>query len=173
MKKILFMVLLVLPFTAFGAPSVRMLGNNTPSNTASAQKITPTKTSAASNAAATSRIGTLRIAPKASGTVGAISGSNSRFPIITAAHSYNSVATPSKDTTVVIPSNVDTDEIVDTVVQRIENNYYNKSEVYNNNEFINAVKDIDDPRIDAIKVGSKPVHSEPLPSDYVYIWIEE
>lgn len=171
MKKFLIFALFVFPMIAVAAPSVRMLGNNT-TNAASVQKITPTKTG---NTATTSaRVGVLRAAPKTSGgNVGAITGSNSRFPIITPAHSYNSVAAPSKDTTVVVPADVDINAITDEVTQRIENNYYNKTEVYNNDEFKEAVKNVDDPRIDAIKVGSRPVHSATLPSDYVYIWIEE
>lgn len=169
MKKLLIFSLLVLPMTATAASSVRMLGANAGANTASVQKITPTKSIAATNNSSTaSRVGTLRATPK---TAGAISGSSSRFPIITTAHTYNSVTTPNTSGTGATSASVDA--IVDAVTQRIENNYYSKEEVYNTNEFIQAVKDVDDPRIDAIKIGSRPVHSATLPSDYVYIWIEQ
>ncbi len=174
MKKLLIISLLVLPISVNAASSVRMLGSNSNAKSATIQKITPTKTNTtvSDGSITSSRVGTLRANQK---TVGAISGSNSRFPIITTVRPYNSVATPtgSGTTTTVVPASVDTDAIVNAVTQRIENNYYNKEQVYNNNNFIEAVKDVDDPRIDAIKVGSKPVHSANLPSDYVYIWIEQ
>lgn len=171
MKKLFIISLLVLPMTVNAASSVRMLGANADAKTATVQKITPTKSAAAvGTTVSASRAGTVRAAPK---TAGAISGSTSRFPIITTSRPYNSVTTPTNSGTVVVPSSVDVDAIVDAVTQRIENNYYTKEEVYNNNDFIEAVKDVDDPRIDAIKVGSRPVHSATLPSDYVYIWIEQ
>ena len=175
MKKFLIFSLLFLPMTVDAASSVRMLGAGSDTKSVAAQKITPTKSTAATGAVAVSRAGTLRAAPKVSGSTGTVSGSSSRFPIITTARPYNSVATPSSSggSATVTPASVDTEAIINAVTQRIENNYYNKEEVYNNNNFIEAVKDVDDPRIDAIKVGSRPVHSAELPSDYVYIWIEQ
>ena len=172
MKKLLMISLLVLPMTATAASSVRVLGTNSNTGSVAAQKITPTKSVSSIGSNTTPRVGSLRAAPKLSSNTGVVPSSSSRFPIISTAHSYNSVTTPTSSGTVV-PASVDVDAIVDAVTQRIENNYYSKTEVYNNNEFKQAVQDVDDPRIDAIKVGSRPVHSATLPSDYVYIWIEQ
>lgn len=182
MKKYGILLLLFVPMVSFGAPSVRMLGNNKPALTAAAAsgaRITPTKTTESS--VNTSRIGSLRAKTKTSGLTATGSlGTGSRFPVITAASSYNSVAAPKTDVApAVAPAqgNVDTAAIVDAVTQNIENNYYTKSEVYNTDEFKEAVRaeipETDDPRIDAVRIGSRPVHSAQLPSDYVYIWIEE
>lgn len=178
MKKFLVFIFLVIPTLTFAVPSVRVLGNNSTAKAVAntGTKITPAKATGNTNASigtSTSRIGTLRAKAKTTGTSGALINSNTRFPIISAPQSYNSVATPKSDSVIGTVSGADTDAIVNTIVQYVENNYYNKEEIYNNNEFIQAVKDVDDPRIDAIKVGSKPVHKASLPSDYVYIWIEE
>ena len=175
MKKVLIFALVLFPAFAFGAPSVRMLGNNNIAKVAanSGTKITPTKSDTNSGAVSAARLGTLKAKTKTTGVTGAITNSNTRFPIITAAQPYSSVTRPKTDTTTAPSAGVDTDAIIYAVTQNIEKNYYNKDEVYNNNNFIQAVKDVDDPRIDAIKVGAKPVHSAQLPSDYVYIWIEE
>ena len=175
MKKVLIFALVLFPAFAFGAPSVRMLGNNNvaKATTNSGAKITPAKSNATSGAISAARLGTLKTKVKTTGVKGAITNSNTRFPIITAAQPYSSVKRPKTDTTTSSSAGVDTDAIIYAVTQNIEKNYYNKDEVYNNNNFIQAVKDVDDPRIDAIKVGAKPVHDTKLPSDYVYIWIEE
>lgn len=169
MKKYLVLALLLVPTVSFAAPSVRVLGSGsgTTASSATGSKITPAKTTSVSKAAATntgrtasgSRIGTVRAMPKVgSGTVSTTaSGTASRFPVITPAHSYSSVTKPqtASGTTV----NVDLD------------NYYNKEEV---NNIINALEPKDDPRIDAIRlVDPSDKHTEVLPPDYVYMWIEE
>lgn len=182
MKKYGILLLLFVPIVSFGAPSVRMLGNNKPALTAAAAsgaKITPTKTTESS--VNTSRVGSLHAKTKTSSlvTTGSL-GTESRFPVIKPAGIYNSVVSPKPDnapTVAPTPSGVDVAAIVDAVTQNIENNYYTKTEVYNTDEFKEAVRaeipETDDPRIDAVRIGSKPVHSAQLPSDYVYIWIEE
>lgn len=171
MKKFLVFIFLVIPTLTFAVPSVRVLGNNSTAKAVAntGTKITPAKATGNTNASigtSTSRIGTLRAKAKTTGTSGALTNSNTRFPIISAPQSYNSVATPKSDSVIGTVSGADTDAIVNTIVQYIENNYYNKEEIHN-------MQNEDDPRIDAIKVGSKPVHKASLPSDYVYIWIEE
>ena len=173
MKKIFVLTLLLVPTVSFAAPSVRVLGSGsgTTASSATGSKITPAKTANVSKAAtlntakgastAGSRIGTVRAVPKVgSGTVSTTaSGAASRFPVITPAHSYSSVTKPqtaSGNTTI----NVDLD------------NYYNKEEV---NTIINALKEEDDPRIDAIRLvdpSTPGLHTKDLPSDYVYMWIE-
>ncbi|MBO7042706.1 MAG: hypothetical protein J6W08_02450 [Alphaproteobacteria bacterium] len=171
MKKYLVLALLLVPTVSFAAPSVRVLGSGsgTTASSATGTKITPAKTANVSKAAATntgrtasgSRIGTVRAMPKVgSGTVSTTaSGTASRFPVITPAHSYSSVTKPQTASGTTI--NVDLD------------NYYNKEEV---NNIINALKEEDDPRIDAIRLvdpSTPGLHTKDLPSDYVYMWIEE
>ena len=78
------------------------------------------------------------------------------------------------------------DSVADTIQSNMLDNYYtksetynneqvyNKAEVYNNNNFIQAVKDVDDPRIDAIRTRDpSSLHSAQLPDDYIYVWIEK
>lgn len=115
MKRFLIFALLVMPMTAFGASSVRVLGTGaTPSagvkttTVSNAARITPAKTTAAKTVAAkpsaastastsstspSSRIGTIRVKPKTTtGTVSSTtSSSGSRFPVITPAQSYKTV----------------------------------------------------------------------------------
>ena len=170
MKKFFVLALLLAPAVSFAAPSVRVLGSGsgTTASSATGAKITPAKTASVSKTATTntgrtasgSRIGTVRAVPKVgSGTVSTTaSGTASRFPVITPAHSYSSVTKPQTaggNTTV----NVDLD------------NYYNKEEV---NNIINTLEPKDDPRIDAIRlVDPSDKHTEVLPPDYVYMWVEE
>ena len=113
MKKLLIFALLIVPVASFGASSVRVLGAGTTpvagtktTTTSSAARVTPSKVTVAKPAAAatasnaaTSRIGTIRVKPKT--TTGTLTGSStgtttagSRFPVITPAHSYDSVKTP-------------------------------------------------------------------------------
>lgn len=191
MKKYLVFVLMFLPMVSFAAPSVRMLGSKTSSPSSSSTstvKVTPTKTTSTNaGTASNSRIGTLRAKANASGTVSTAASTNSRFPVISSTHSYSAVTKPQSSGTTV--SSVNKEEIVNEVMQNVEAkyydkdqsdaNYYNKKDgdVYTTNEFKDAVKEtmdeVDDPRIDAIKIGSKPVHDVPLPEGYVYMWIED
>ena len=171
MKKCLILVLLLLPTVSLAAPSVRVLGSGTGTTASSSTgaKITPAKTANISKTAtlgtnkgaatAGSRVGTLRAVPKVGSGVAntSASGAASRFPVITPAHSYSSVTKPQVTGGTTI--NVDLD------------NYYNKQEV---NNIINALKEEDDPRIDAIRlVDPSNMHTKDLPDDYVYMWIEE
>ena len=184
MKKCLILLLVFAPVVSFGAPSVRMLGNQPALSAAisSGARVTPVKASGESTGTVSNaRIGSLHSKPKASAltSVGSVS-SASRFPVIQPAYSYNTVTAPQtggSSGSAQMPANVDVAAIIDAVTHNIENNYYDVNEVYNNNEFVTAVQnvmeDVDDPRIDAVKIGSRPVHSASLPSDYVYIWIEE
>lgn len=154
MKKFLVFILLLFPVVALAAPSVRMLGAKTATTATAANdsgtNINKTTTSVKLNQTAPIRAAS-NIRTKTSTSSGAISDSGTRFPVITAAKVYNS-ATDSKVPTV--SGMVITDEIVETIVQ--------------------AVKDVDDPRIDAIRTRNpKNLHTAPLPYDYVYVWIEK
>ncbi len=187
MKKFgLLLLLLFVPVVSFGAPSIRMLGNKTAMTTtaASGSKITPVKATVSNEASnSTARLGSLRAKSKTNNLTTNNSLKGSRFPVITPASSYNSVAAPqisggTYGGTASVPANVDVAAIVDAVTQNIANDYYNKTEVYNTNEFKEAVRaeipeETDDPRIDAIRIGSRPSHSAELDPNYVYIWIEE
>ena len=185
MKKFIVLALCMIPVATFAASSVRVLGNQSSSTTLAGQgstKITPTKATAStatvkSSGTTTSRIGTLRA--KSGNPTGAISGATTRFPVITPSYSYSSV-TGEQEVANVVSTNVDVDttSIINTVTNNvnntISNQYYNKEQVYNNQEFVNAVQAIvDDPRIDAIRVGSRPSHNKALDRNYVYMWIEE
>ena len=174
MKKYIVLALLLIPVASFGAPSVRVLGNNagTPAASgATAVKVTPAKTTlkAASDSSA-ARVGTLRAKSKTSGTVSTTGAtSTSRFPVITPAHSYSSVTKPqpAATTTTVTPSNIDID------------NYYTKEEV---NNIVNALNQEEDPRVDMIHMGNQraswmATHGarvNELENDgYVFMWIED
>ena len=197
MKKYVISLLLFLPMVSFGAPSVRMLGNQPALSAAisSGAKVTPVKApNESSSSSSSARIGTLsaRSKPSNLSSVKTVS-SSSRFPVIQPAFSYNSVSTPQTGGTsgssgsANVPANVNVAEIVDAVTQNIERNYYNTDQVYNNTHFVEAVQNVindntnDDPRFDAIRIsdGNPRTYWEnkglSLPSDnsYVYIWIEE
>jgi hypothetical protein len=198
MKKYLVLSLIFVPMVSFGAPSVRMLGNQPALSAAmnSGAKVTPVKSSNENTGvASTARVGSLQAKVKSGNltSVGTAS-SSSRFPVIQPAYSYNTVAAPQtggSSSPAQVPANVDVAAIIDAVTQNIENNYYDINHVYNNNEFVTAVQkeveDFDDPRVDAIRIrtaqeGSPSGYWEAkinqgkareLPSDYVYIWVEE
>ncbi len=205
MKKCLILFWVFVPVVSFGAPSVRMLGNQPALSAAinAGAKVTPVKSSGEStNTLSNARVGSLnsKVKPSSLTSSGAVS-SSSRFPVIQPAYSYNTVATPQtggasqtggySSGPAQMPANVDVAAIIDAVTHNIENNYYNVNEVYNNSEFVTAVRDVvngvDDPRIDAIRVrtaqqGSPSAYWESkisqgkaksLPSDYIYIWVEE
>ena len=184
MKKILIFALLIVPSMSFAVPSVRTLGSsgvNTQKLVAgSGNKITPTKTTQEvkqnSNIATVARLGALRSKNKTTGLSGAITNSGTRFPVISNVASYSSVATPKSETQAAIPANIDTDAIVNAVMQKVERDYYNKADVYTTTAFENAVRDtmsgVYDPRFDAIRVGSDGLGTS-APESYVSIWVEE
>ena len=98
MKKYIILALLFVPMVAFGASSVRVLGNKatTPAvKGTTATKAIPAKTAAVATTgdSSVSRVGAVRAKTK-TGTTTASATSNSRFPVITPAHSYSSVASP-------------------------------------------------------------------------------
>lgn len=175
MKKFLIFVLLCIPMTAFAASSVRVLGGKSatpgttvPTSTASA-KVLPAKSAAVkTTSAASPRIGTVRAKAKtvAPTTVGGSvtsttsTNSGSRFPVITPAHSYNSVTKPSA------ASSGNTTNVN-------VNNYYTKDEVD---------EKLDDPRFDMIRISNgnpesnwtdNPLLQQRLNERYVFMWIEE
>lgn len=184
MRKYIILALLSVPITAFSAPSVRVLGNNTASagnNNTSAvvKKAIPAKAApVATNTASTSRVGTIRAK---TGTISNTKpASESRFPVIAPNHIYNSVSTP-KPTggTTVVNSEVDTDAIVNTVMQQVESNYYNQTQVDN---MINNLNPEEDPRVDMIHMGNKrsdwmSTHATEVQAlenqGYVFMWVED
>lgn len=193
MKKYVAFVLLMLPTMAFAVPSVRMLGGQPALTAAAGSKITPVKkTTSSSDDSATSsaRVGSLRAKSKAVSLISSenSNASSSRFPVITPAHSYNSVLAPKTGNTPTSaqPStaNVDLMAIIDALTQKIENDYYvkedvyNKTEVYNKDEVENLINEnipeIDDARFDAIRTTDPRIErGVDAPDGYVYIWVEE
>ena len=171
--------------TVFAAPSVRTLGGKgvsgamVNSNLGKIEKAkinVGTNTSANSGTITPARIGTLRAKNPKIGTVSEMAGNNSasRLPGIVPAKTYDS-ASYSGGYGGDKCCNVDVAAIIAAVMEKVEENYYDKDQVYNNENFVNAVLDLvndDDPRIDAIKT-SKPYHAKSLPDDYVYMWIEK
>ena len=170
MKKLLIFTLLLLPMTTFAASSVRVLGAKPATTTASGTTATntgssnlmraaqATKTSAANTAGATtSRIGT--VSSKAKKTTGTLTGATttsagSRFPVITPAHSYNTVNKPQSGS-----NNAGTGSNT-TIVKEAE----------------------EDPRLDMIHVNSQETYwrnknnalvNQRLDDGYVFMWIEE
>ena len=176
MKKYLILFLLFIPMTAFSAPSVRMLGNQSSGGTPT--KAMPVKTSETADTVSTSRIGSVRPKTKTATISSAKTGtsSESRFPAITGIKgNYSNVVTlkPTGGNTI-INTEVDTQAIIDAVMQNVENNYYNKTEVYNNNEFDEAVQNVDDPRIWAVSTADpKQIRRKDAPEGWVYIWVED
>ena len=188
MKKVLIFTLLFIPTLSFAAPSVRMLGSKAPATTVTQSE---TKSTSAKSSAGLARIGTLRANNKVTTTnaTGAITSSNSRFPVITPAHSYSSVQTPSVTSgggTTTIVSGVDEAAIADAVaalkdeiIQEIADDYYDKDEF---DEAVQAAV-LDDPRFDAIRLinpanaSNRRGQNFPASTDsgdgYVYIWIEK
>jgi len=195
MKKLLILfALFIIPAIADAAPSVRMLGNNSGAGTSGA-KITPAKTSQAilSNAANTSRAGTLRM--KTGASSGLVAPSSARFPVITSAKVYNNVTPPTNPSTggtsgggtsggtgggsTIGTGDVDVNAIIDAVTNRIQNNYYTQQEINNrfeevNNAITNINQNLDDVRFDTIRTSNpRNVHNADAPAGHVYIWIEE
>ena len=89
MKKYILLVLLIVPFAASAAPSVRVLGNKNIGNT----QIVPAKVdNAKTNIKA--RAGTT-LKTKTSGPTGVLTSNGSRFPVIAPVKPYNIVTQPS------------------------------------------------------------------------------
>lgn len=194
MKKYWILLLVFFPVVSFAVPSVRMLGSNPALTSSVKSRITPVKaenkTEEKSLNSSTSRIGSI----KAKALQATQSTKDTRFPVVVSGYSYNTVDKPEQGQNGVYNSggtttNVDVATIIEAVTQNIANNYYNKTEVYNttevyNKEEIDAKLDnqiLDDPRFDAIRIvrgrnGSVPSDSDyptNLPSNYIYMWIEE
>ena len=186
MKKYVILALMFVPMVSFAAPSVRVLGSGTATSASSTTgaKVTPAKTTAAAKntvtaakattANAGSRVGTVRVSPKpvGSGTTSG-TGTTSRFPVITPAHSYNSLNKPQSTGggTTVINQEVNLD------------NYYNKQDVDNKieeiNTTINNLEPEKDPRVDMIRKGHPERDWEGHPdlddlkTNHYFMWIEE
>ena len=173
MKKYIVLALLFVPMVSWGAPSVRVLGSNTATSTAagSTVRVTPAKNVVSKTSDSTaSRVGTLRTKTKANTVSSAGTTTNSRFPVITPAHSYSSVVKPQPTgggtTTVIQQQDVDLD------------NYYTKSETYNTNE---VDQKLDDPRFDMIRISDGDPRDNWDPAKvkeredqgYVFMWIEK
>jgi len=183
MKKCWILLLIFFPVVSFAVPSVRMLGGSSALTNVAKSQITPVKTEKKS--ATTSypevRIGTLKAKTKALQTTQ--NAKDSRFPVVVPAYSYNTVASPEQGQNVGYVSggsttNVDVGAIVEAVMQNVSGTYYDKNDVYNKNEIDNK---LGDPRFDAIRIvrgrnGTVPSDADypkALPSDYIYMWIEE
>ena len=176
MKKYLVLLLLCVPMMAVAAPSVRVLGNQPSGNNTAPTKAMPAKSSSAAAAVSTSRIGTVRPKTKTATISSNKTDSESRFPAVTGIKgNYSNVVTlrPTGGNTV-INTEVDTDAIVNNVMEQVSNDYYDKTEVYNNNEFIEAVESVDDPRIWSISTADpKQIRGKNAPEGWVYIWVED
>ena len=157
MKKILVLVLLIVPFTAFGVPTIRALGTKPTTGVASGVKVTPTKTT--TNNSSSARVGTLRAKTKTTGVVGAITGSNSRFPVISVSRPYASVAAPA-GTNSNTASNVVPGDIVNTVINQVQADYVSKSD-------FNAALEAAELKHDSVRIGQNGGDTR------VPIWIEE
>ena len=168
MKKLLVFAILLLPMTTFAASSVRVLGakpatsgaTTTTAMTSNISKAAQSKTASTNtDGATTSRIGA--ISSKAKKATGTLTGSKttgttsgSRFPVITPAHSYNTVNKPQSGT-----NNTGTGGGT-TVITR----------------------DVDDPRFDMIHVNNRESYWRNEMPDlvnqreregYVFMWVEE
>lgn len=183
MKKSWILFFILLPMMSFGASSVRMLGG-TPALTAAAAKtqVTPVRMSsvkASDNSLSSARVGSLSAKVKKNVSNVQKNTQDSRFPVIVPANSYNIISTPDQGTNYNTVETVDVGAIIESVMQNITNNYYNNTEVYNKQEIDEM---LDDPRFDAIRIVRRGSNdSEPsnadyptnLPSNYIYMWIEE
>ena len=188
MKKLLIFALLFVPVTSFAASSVRVLGSGssalpgsgsatkttsaTPARAVSTAKAATPKAATAAAAKAgdgsTSRIGTISAKVKkpvtttATTSTGSTASSGSRFPVITPAQSYNTVAKPQANTgTTVVPGDIDLVSIINAVKAEIE----------------------EDPRVDMIHAGNREAYwrdkvgnatvNKYLNDGYYFMWIEE
>lgn len=176
MKKFVLLALLFIPVTTFAASSVRVLGAKTStsgtavSSNTPAAKVLPTKAATTGNTGA-ARTGTVRAVPKATtGTVSAstatTANSTARFPVISPARPYSSVAKPQ-----VTGGGVASADL---------SNYYTKQETYNQNEIDNM---LEDPRVDMIHTGAnKEAYwrgkkgdqeiNDLMRDGYVFMWVE-
>ena len=191
MKKYAIFSLLIIPMTVFAAPSVRVLGAKS-SGTVSATPATPMKAQSANvsgkeddNNTSVSRVSAPIVKSKpVTVTTKPTVVSESRFPSINPGHVYSSVTKPKQTggTSSVVTTNVDKDEIINTVTQNVEENYYNKQEVYTTNEFKEAVQGVDDPRFDMVqfrdgspreKWTDHELYQQRLDEGYLFMWVEE
>lgn len=178
MKKYLVALLLFFPAVSFGVPSVRMLGTGQPAlpsaSSSSAAKVTPSKSTVESNKlASVGRLGSLHAKPTK--VVSSSASPSSRFPVITPAHSYNSVAVPQTSGTgsSYASTNVDVRTIVEEVTRNIETNYYTKTQV---DDLIQggAQQETDKRMFDVVRTSNpRTTHDADAPAGFVYIWIEE
>jgi len=180
MKKYLVVLLLFFPAVSFGVPSVRMLGTGQPALTAasatSVAKVTPAKSSVESNkAVSVGRLGSLHAKPTKAVINTGVS-SSSRFPVITPAHSYNSVAVPQTGGagSSYTSTNVDVRTIVEEVTRNIEDNYYTKTQIDDLIQGGGTTQEIDPRMFDVVRTSNPATtHGADAPSGFVYIWIEE
>ncbi len=202
MKKYVVLYLMLMCTPVFAAPSVHAVGSvATPvsvgTGTTKATPVRASSTKLPANTTSLSRIGSMRPSGKTA-ISGAIttSGSASRVPIIpvksysitSGSDSNSNKPQSSSEQSSGSCCNID----VDAIIQAIRQEFYDKTEVYNNNHFTNAVTDIvngiviepfEDPKIDAVRIVNQANNKLPaevwaekglsLPNDYVYIWIEE
>lgn len=158
MKKFILLALLCIPVTSFAASSVRVLGTKSanPGTSASAApvKVLPTKTTNVSaDRAAGARVGTIKTAPKVTtNTITAnknvtTSTSAARFPVITPAHSYDSVKKPQTAGTTVV--NAEEDPRVDMI------------HMGNREDYWRHTKNMDGRVSDLVNDG------------YVFMWVED
>jgi len=172
MKKLLIFAFMLLPMTAFSASSVRVLGSgsnlpgsgSTTKTTTSSARVTPSKAAAPKTTTTTktgdstsSRVGTVRAKPKTTtGGTSSTTTAGSRFPVITPAHSYNTVVNPKTGgTTTAGTSSAEVEVIVNAILE-------------------------DDPRFDMIRINNGSPENkwdaqkvaQRKAQGYVFMWIE-
>jgi len=125
MKKYVLLALMCFPMMSFGASSVRTLGSNAVvgASGTTASKITPVKASNVGSVSGSgvARVGSLRAKATTVNTPSAVSGTTTRFPVVSPTRLFNTAMAPRPTGSVSNTTIVNTDADIGDLTQRVEN----------------------------------------------------
>lgn len=175
MKKYVFLVLVCFPVVAFGASSVRTLGSSAVVGVAGANKITPVKASSLGSIGGgnVARVGSLRAKATTVNTPSAVSGTTTRFPVVSPTRLFNTAMAPRPTGSVSNTTIINTDADIENLTQRVENieNLNSTSD----KKVITTVNKLD-ANADTVLVNrgsGNPFLGKGKPDDRAWIWVEE
>ena len=198
MKKYILVILMCFPMLSFGAPSVRALGSNAVvgASGTTASKITPVKASNVGSVSGSgvARVGSLRAKATTVNTPSAVSGTTTRFPVVSPTRLFNTAMAPRpvsySSTTINNTEAVDLTDIEQKIEQNKNNIQNNTTNIATNTENItNNTTNISDHanRIEVLENGFNSVRrisGSAVPPEFdgtpgttdkprAWIWVEE
>lgn len=177
MKKYIVLFLMCFPMLSFGASSVRALGSNAVvgASGTTASKITPVKASNVGSVSGSgvARVGSLRAKATTVNTPSAVSGTTTRFPVVSPTRLFNTAMAPRPTGSVSNTTIINTDADIENLTQRVENieNLNSASD----KKVITTVNKLD-ANADTVLVNrgsGDPFLGKGKPDDRAWIWVEE